>query len=99
MSQPNEYEDLEALLQSPGWLRFARHAEQEWQEQFSEKVRAAVGDTNDLQALAKLRQVTVAQQAVLTILRWPKERLSQIEQARVTRARGETTPLSRRGSL
>lgn len=99
MNQPNEFEDLQALLQSPGWLRFARHAETEWGEKLQDKLTRAVGDTDDAQALAKLRQVMVAKTAIETLLRWPKERLSQLEQASNTREREQTVTLSRRGSL
>ena len=99
MTHPNEHEDLDALLKSQGWLRFAQHAESEWIAKLEDKLKMAVSDTDDAQALAKLRQVMVAKDAIQRLLRWPHDRLAQIQQASENRERAEAIPLSRRGRL
>jgi hypothetical protein len=95
----SETEDLDALLRSPGWLRFSRHAEVEWHEKFADKVKSAIGDTDDAAALAKLRQVTVAKDSIERLLRWPKDRLSELQRTADAHDKETRVPLSRRGSL
>lgn len=92
-----EKEDLDQFVRTQGWLRFCQYAEREWTERFSDHVRQAINDPNDVSALRKLQQVQVAKDAITALLKWPFERLQQLERAEQGRA-GDL-PLSRRGSL
>jgi hypothetical protein len=94
-----EKEDLDQFIHSQGWLRFRQYAEREWNEQFQRHVRIAISDREELAALRKLQQVTVAKEAVDALLKWPTERLAQLEAAEASRKTAEHVPLSRRGTL
>jgi hypothetical protein len=95
----DEKEDLEALLRSTGWLRFARHIEQEWGDKFHTHVTAAVGDSDDVIALQKLRQITVAKREIEKAMRWPSDRIAELTRSAESQERAHTVPLSRRGHL
>ena len=98
MSEPgSEYDDLEDLLRHPGWLRLKARMETYWEKDFADRVREAVGLTEDTRALDKLRQVVVAQDAVRTALKWPEERLRQLRDQKA--ANDPRLNLSRRGTL
>lgn len=94
-----EKEDLDQFVRSNGWLRFKQFAEREWQDQFAKHVRVAVNDADDVAALRKLQQVMVARDAVERLLRWPTERLSEIERTERGHVDPNNLPLSRRGPL
>lgn len=94
-----ETEDLDQFIHSQGWLRFCQYAEQEWNGRFQRHVRTAVNDQDDTLAMRKLQQVLVAKEAVEQLLKWPTERLAELERAEVSRLTAENVPLSRRGSL
>lgn len=91
-----EVEDLDALVKSPGFRRLAQWAEKEWADKFSHLVTVAVGDIDDVMALQKLRQLTVAKSAVEQLLKWPAERLNALQRGEQTR---NPDLLSRRGPL
>lgn len=74
----SEKEDLENLLKHPGWLRLKAYATKHWQDEIATHLRAAVNDNNDLSALAKMRQIIVAKDAVERLMQWPEERLTHI---------------------
>ena len=95
----DEAEDLEDLLRHPGWALLMRYVEQEWSTKFEQHVLSAVNDRDDAMALSKLRQITVAKQAVQTLMQWPSERLRHVQATTTARAQEQTTPLSRRGTL
>jgi hypothetical protein len=95
----SEQEDLDQFVQSAGWLRFCRHAEEEWNDRFQQHVRTAINDADDVAALRKLQQVTVAKDAVERLLKWPKERLQQLDLMTGSFVDPMEQPLSRRGRL
>jgi hypothetical protein len=94
-----EYEDLDALLKAPGWLRFAQHAKAMFGDEITRLLRAAVNDRDALIAASKMQQVIAAKDAVETLVQWPKERLAELDRATQTRKLDDTVPLSRRGTL
>ena len=77
----SEKEDLENLLKHPGWLRLKAYATKHWQDEITSHLRAAVNDNNDLAALAKMRQIIVAKDAVERLMAWPDERLANMRAA------------------
>ena len=90
-----EHEDLDQFVHTQGWLRFCQFAEKEWNDRFGEHVRQAINDPDDIAALRKLQQVQVAKDAVHRLLKWPFERIAELERAE----KGRTVSPSRRGSL
>jgi len=96
---PTEKEDLDQFVRSQGWLRFKQYAEKEWGDRFAQHVRTAVHDPDDVLALRKLQQVVVAKDAIEGLLKWPAERLAQLDSAEHSRLLDEHIPLSRRGTL
>lgn len=94
-----EKEDLDQLVRSQGWLRFARHVEQDWDTRFQTLIKQAVTGPDDQLNIRKLQQVMVAKDAVQQLVQWPTERLAELERAEHSRLTAETVPLSRRGTL
>lgn len=99
MSDDKEYEDLEALLKAPGWLRFYNAMTKQWREEYDMHVNKAANVTDDALALSQLRQVVAAKKAVLAAIEYPKERLRQIDQAAASRVKDVAVPWGRRGAL
>ncbi|MCR4338503.1 MAG: hypothetical protein NUW01_01305 [Gemmatimonadaceae bacterium] len=95
MTPDTEREDLEALIASAGWKRFAFHALSEWDSKFAEHAARAANITDDKLAIDRLRQVIAIQQEVKRLLAWPGERLSALAGIEQQRA----PSLSRRGPL
>ena len=60
----SEFEDLDQLIHSQGWLRFKEYVRAEWHERFQQHVRQAVNNPQDDLALRQLQQVVVAKDAV-----------------------------------
>jgi hypothetical protein len=99
-----EKEDLDQLVHTQGWMRFAQHLEREWADRFQQLVRSAISDPNDTTALRKLQQVVVAKEAIEAAVKWPASRIAEIERAEPGRKIAEKEfqnqyPMSRRGSL
>jgi hypothetical protein len=94
-----EYEDLDQLARSQGWLRLQQYVTKEWGDRFQDLIKVAVSDRDDAFAVRRLQQVLVAKEAVEKLMQWPSERLAQLEQAKQIREAAEHTPLSRRGTL
>lgn len=97
----SEREDLDALLQSPGWQRFVKHVEQEWGREdgggamYHAAILKIANNEDDPKAMAQLRQVVAAQREIRKILSWPKAQLAAAIKA-------EQDPVgtgSRRGGL
>lgn len=96
-----EYEDLDALIQSAGWGRFKAHVAQQWGTpetgggvRFQQAVSQAAAEQADADATAKLRQIVVAQkliQGLILEFEARRERLKPIEE--------REHALSRRGGL
>ena len=59
--------------------------------------KTALNDTNDVQALNKLRQITAAHEAVEWVLQLPQEHLQKV--ARQTETQTAHHSVSRRGPL
>ena len=97
MTDTTEHEDLESGLSSAFWKRFAAHVEEEWgRVGFAERL-SRIAKFDDPQALALVRQITVAQQEIQRVMQWPKERLAELE--RQKHHREPALPQSRRGGL
>lgn len=97
-----EYEALDALLRSEGWLRFKAHVAQQWGTphdgggaRFQAAVSQAASEQVDADATAKLRQVVVAQKQIQGLI---AEFEGRIERVRPLEQRPELVG-SRRGSL
>ena len=66
-----EFEDLDALFRSAGWLRFKAHVAQQWGTpqagggaRLQAGVAQAAAENADADATAKLRQIVVAQKQI-----------------------------------
>jgi hypothetical protein len=89
----SEREDLQALMSSPGWLRFKAWAKAE----YGPLLLARVADEpNDAEAIVKLRQARAVTEAADVMLKWPERTLA--DHARRA-AHGSADPNSRRGGL
>lgn len=97
MSDDKEREDLESLLQHPGWLRFKNALNQEWMGRYDTYVDAAVNGQRD--ALTELLKLSAARTAVMAATRYPETRIGQLDAAAKARALDSSPPLTRRGSL
>lgn len=89
-------EVLQALIAHPGWKLFTQQVRGEWMQRELIGRRNALNGTDDQLALAKLRQITAAQEAVEWAVEWPSneiERLKRLEMGPVE------VNYSRRGSL
>lgn len=75
----DELEDLTNLTKHPGWLRLIAHAKEEWAVKLSRHVEVCANETDDQQALQKLRQVIAAKKAVDVFIGWPEERLKHLQ--------------------
>lgn len=102
----NAREDLDALVKSPGWLRFLAHVEQEWGTRtkgggahFTSAARHAADQTDDQRALSHLRQICVAQKEIHTVIQWVYDALKGEEKAERELATAGPTDYSRRGGL
>ena len=98
-----EYEDFEALVKSDGWRRFTEYAELQWGTlangggaRHQAAVAGAAGDEDDPRALAKLRQVIVAQREIQQLLLYPVQRC---ELLKPREGHGPQLVGSRRGTL
>lgn len=103
----DEQEDLDQLLNSAGWHRFAKMVEQLWGnaegggDRFIAQMTAVAMSTDDVIAMGQMRQIIAAQREIQGVMRWPKTRLEQIKRTAVP-ADSDATPLtefSRRGGL
>ena len=94
MSDDKEREDLEALTRAPGWLRYVNAVQKEYTGRFDDYVTAAVSGKAD--ALQELMKLTAARTAVLASIRYPQERIAQIDAAAKNRV-AESTLMSRGG--
>lgn len=77
-------EDLDALVQSAGWMRFVEHVQREWGSRehgggvrFEQATEKAANLTDDALAISQLRQITVARREVQALMRWPYDALKQ----------------------
>src|SRR3990167_7332879 len=97
-------EAIEDLVASPGWAMLEAEARAQWEGRKAAGLRSALNDTNDLAALAKLRQIEAASEAVAWVLRLPHEALRHLRDAAPGTNRRPPLPSalatqSRRGGL
>lgn len=97
MAEDKEREDLDALLKAPGWLRFVNEMQKQWTGRYDDYVAKAINGERD--ALQELLKLTAARTAVLAAIKYPQERLRQIDDAASARTLEMAIPLSRRGGL
>lgn len=100
-ADPVELDELENLVTSGAWQRFVGHVQQEWGqsgETFKAAWQRAIagGVGTEVEAVHRLKVVAAQQEAILGVLRWPHERISQIKTS--VRQQAVTGP-SRRGGL
>ena len=88
----SEREDLDALVTSPGWLRFKAWAAAEYGPLL---LARAADEPNELDALNKLRQARAINGAVEVMLAWPTRTLANLQATVARHAPSE----SRRGGL
>lgn len=97
--EDTEREDLDALVNHPGWARFCQYVAREWGNEegnglrFMQGVKDAANDLTS-QGPDKLRQVIVAQREIQTLLSWPRKRMRELSPRPELAVSG-----SRRGSL
>lgn len=63
----------------PGWLSLKQWATGEWQAQINQHIEITTADTDDVQALSRLRQIVAAKRAVELVLTYPERRLTQMQ--------------------
>jgi len=95
VSDDKEREDLEALLQSPGWLRYRNAMQKEYVGRFEDYVTAAI--TGKGEALTELLKLSAARTAVLSALRYPDERIRQLLDAEKSRVMEQARTFARGG--
>lgn len=96
-----EHEDLDALLSSPGWERFKAYVKSEWGPegvQFTRALAQAADVVDDPLAMARFRQVLVAQKACQGVLDWLPARVAHLK-ATALPTGSDALPMSRRGTL
>lgn len=98
MSDDKEREDLDALTKAPGWLRYQNEMRRQWEGRFDEYVSAAVLNRN-ADALTELLKLSAARTAVMAAIRYPEERIRQLDEMARQRTLDMHQPLSRRGTL
>lgn len=75
---PSEREELDAGIASGFWAIFSKHVTEEWGPsglRYQQAVRNAAASH---EAVVELQKVIATQEAVLTLMRWPAERLAQL---------------------
>ena len=95
MSQ--ELDDLRNLVKHPGFLRWKQDQVAQLHADMLKWMASAANDTDDLNALNKIRQVSAAIKAVERTFAWPDERIRQLEQ--LTAHDTSLAGYSRRGGL
>jgi succinyl-CoA synthetase beta subunit len=99
-------EDLDALVHSPGWMRFLAHVQQEWGTRergggvrFTQAAHQAANVNADADAINQLRQVCVAQREIHNLIAWVDSELAQSKKDETQLAAAGATDYSRRGGL
>jgi hypothetical protein len=102
VSDAQEREDLEALLSSPGWLRFLNHSRQTWAgDGYARKIKLAIKDAMEKhQNVAEaVQRVDAANDEVNALLTWPKDRVQGLLQREAQITRDHSPQVGRRGAL
>jgi hypothetical protein len=102
MSEPNEREDLEALMSNPGFLRLLTHARSQWAgDGYAQKIKLAIRhatEKNENVAEA-VQRVDAANDEVNAILSWPKARVQSLLSQEAQRKLEAQPLVGRRGAL
>ena len=99
-----ELEDLDQLVNSAGWRRFADYIASEWGtdegggQRFKQNAKNAADNIEDAMALSKLRQIMAAQREIHRLLAWVDERVAYLKKTQLA-PDSDATPMSRRGGL
>jgi len=83
-----EVKDLEDLLSHPGWHLFNVLVDSEWGgEAFAGKIARSIGDPaiNPTLAVNLLQQATVSREAVMVLMKWPREQVARAKAAAAQR--------------
>ena len=94
MTADDEREMWTELTATKGWASLSLWASETWT---ALSIAQAANDTDDVVALAKLRQVMAANRAVQMLLEHPKHRLKQIDEE-IQKGK-QMASYSRRGGL
>ena len=77
-------EDLDHLVNSPGWARFRAHIAQEWGTRehgggmrFTQAAHKAADISADSDAISQLRQICVAQREIHNAIAWVERSLKE----------------------
>jgi hypothetical protein len=77
-----EIEDLQALIDQPGWLALRAYAEQRYgAAAFAQRVQEAAKSSDAVEVGRIAQLLTLSQREVLDVLTWPEVRLRQLRQA------------------
>lgn len=102
MTEPQEREELESLLMTPGWIRFASYAKEQWGPVgYGMRLKRAIAQAREAktdlgEAVAR---VDAANDAVNELLSWVQARVTQLLEHEARRKREQSPTLSRRGTL
>lgn len=102
MSEPQEREDLEQLVSSPGWLRFLAYVKDQWGAvAYGRRLKQAVLDARSRHESAEtaIMRVDSANDEVNKMLSWPGERVRDLTALETRRTQEQTPMVSRRGTL
>ena len=94
----DEYEDWDALITHPGWLRLLAFVKEQWgAAAYKQKIDAALllADEKSKDALADVKVVSAVSSELTTIMNYPYERKKQLEKMKLEQAQ---TP-GRRGRI
>lgn len=100
MPESTEREELEQLVAIGGWQRLLRHAHDEWEDGYAERLERVLLDTKSSPEMARehARQVAIVREAIRTLLQWPEKRVKDLIRQDVQRV-PRRDPQSRRGGL
>jgi hypothetical protein len=78
---PDEREDLEALLASPGWIRFHDYVKAQWAVGYPARIKMAIKDAQEknTNVAEAVHRIDAANDEVNAMLSWPKQRLQSLE--------------------
>lgn len=94
----DEKQDLDNLLQHPGWHRITEQGLKEIEARMTTALANAANATDDVIAINQVRQCIAAKHALEAFLAWPAARLKILKDADLARLEGGRQ-LSRRGTL
>jgi hypothetical protein len=91
-------QNLESLLQHPGWRLFCEHIEAEWGKHghlFHAELDKALDLIDNDAAASQARQIRSFQKRLVHLIVWPSEQIARFKRAE----REQEVTMSRRGGL